>query len=71
MATSPTNHSVPKPQREDARRRGESSQTGSDKGAKGPRSPDEPEKGDRRRTEGGPGQGARRGRAKQSGKANT
>ena len=71
MAANPASRRVPKPQREDARRRGESGQTGSDKGAKGPRSPDEHEKGDRRRSGGGPGQGARRGRAKQSGSANT
>jgi hypothetical protein len=41
---------------EDARRRNESSQGGSDRGAKSPNSPDEREKADSRRDKGGPGQ---------------
>jgi hypothetical protein len=60
MAARPSDRAIPKPHREDARRRGESSQTGSDRGAKGPRSPDEREKGDARRARGGPGQAKRR-----------
>jgi hypothetical protein len=55
---------LPTNARADQRRRSESSQGGSDKGGEGPRSPDEREKADLRRDEGGPGQQTRAGARK-------